>query len=315
MRSILRNEMGFDGVLISDWAAIEEIIYHGYCADKEEAAIRAVEAGVDIDMMTGIYCDNLCRLVREGKIAEELVDEGCMRILELKNKLGLFENPYKDADEEKEKELILCREHRELAREVARKSFVLLKNEEEILPLDKKVKTAFIGPYVNNRNLMGAWSFIGEAKDIATVEEIIKQEKMDENLICCQGSPMLGTDVVLEGFTEATQSACTSEEQETDSIHASVSVKNTGKCVGTETVQLYIPDVAASVVRPVKELKDFRKIMLEPGEEIQVKFEITESQLRFISENDIFESEAGVFEIYIGTDSTTNNKVKFTLEK
>lgn len=136
MRSILRNEMGFDGVLISDWAAIEEIIYHGYCADKEEAAIRAVEAGVDIDMMTGIYCDNLCRLVREGKIAEELVDECCMRILELKNKLGLFENPYKDADEEKEKELILCREHRELAREVARKSFVLLKNEEEILPLD-----------------------------------------------------------------------------------------------------------------------------------------------------------------------------------
>ena len=67
--------------------------------------------------------------------------------------------------------------------------------------------------------------------------------------------------------------------------------------------------------QPVKELKDFRKIMLEPGEEIQVKFEITESQLRFISENDIFESEAGVFEIYIGTDSTTNNKVKFTLEK
>ena len=78
---------------------------------------------------------------------------------------------------------------------------------------------------------------------------------------------------------------------------------------------MYIHDVAASVVRPVKELKDFRKIMLEPGEELQVKFEITESQLRFISENDIFESEAGVFEIYIGTDSTTNNKVKFTLEK
>lgn len=115
MRGILRDEMGFDGVLISDWAAIEETIYHGYCADKEDAAIRAVEAGVDIDMMTGIYCDNLCRLVREGKIPESLVDECCMRILELKNKLGLFENPYKDADEEKEQQLILCKEHRELA--------------------------------------------------------------------------------------------------------------------------------------------------------------------------------------------------------
>ena len=76
------------GVLISDWAAIEEIIYHGYCADREEAAVRSAEAGVDIDMMTGIYCENLCRLVREGKISEDLIDESCMRILELKNKLG-----------------------------------------------------------------------------------------------------------------------------------------------------------------------------------------------------------------------------------
>ena len=130
MRGILRDEMGFDGVLISDWAAIEEIIYHGYCADREEAAVRSAEAGVDIDMMTGIYCENLCRLVREGKISEDLIDESCMRILELKNKLGLFENPYKDADETKEKEVILCKEHRDLAREAARKSFVLLKNGE-----------------------------------------------------------------------------------------------------------------------------------------------------------------------------------------
>lgn len=84
MRDILRDELGFDGVLISDWAAIEEMIYHGYCADKEEAAIRAAKAGVDIDMMTGIYSDNLCRLVKEGKISEDLVDECCMRILELK---------------------------------------------------------------------------------------------------------------------------------------------------------------------------------------------------------------------------------------
>ena len=145
MRGILRDEMGFDGVLISDWAAIEETIYHGYCADKEDAAIRAVEAGVDIDMMTGIYCDNLCRLVREGKIPESLVDECCMRILELKNKLGLFENPYKDADEEKEQQLILCKEHRELAREAARKSFVLLKNEDHFLPAKKGGKIALYG--------------------------------------------------------------------------------------------------------------------------------------------------------------------------
>ena len=92
--------MGFDGVLISDWAAIEEIIYHGYCEDRKEAAVRAAEAGVDIDMMTGIYSENLASLIEEGILDEELVDEAVFRILELKNKLGLFENPYKDAKTE-----------------------------------------------------------------------------------------------------------------------------------------------------------------------------------------------------------------------
>ena len=477
MRGILRDEMGFDGVLISDWAAIEETIYHGYCADKEDAAIRAVEAGVDIDMMTGIYCDNLCRLVREGKIPESLVDECCMRILELKNKLG---------------QLILCKEHRELAREAARKSFVLLKNEEQILPLDKTKKTAFIGPYVNSRNLMGSWSIIGEAKDITTVEETMAVEEAGNNVVCCQGSPMLGAEVILEGFTEENQAIYTPEEEarmleealeaakkadqvvlfigedrlqsgeatsnatiqipqiqqnllervaeineniavvlfsgrpldlrdvqvkakailevwmpgtegagaitdvlygrynptgklpmsfpycvgqvpvhyneyatgrphvegkdkdrfrskyldipnaplypfgyglsyttftvsevsldkdsmkDGESIRAAVTVKNTGTCAGTETIQLYLHDVAASVVRPVKGLKDFRKVTLQPGEETSVKFTITEPQLRFLSENNIFESEAGIFEIFIGTDSTTTNKAKFTLEK
>ena len=103
MRRILREEMGFDGVLISDWAAIEEMIPHGYCADRKEAAVRAIRAGVDIDMMTGIYSEQLAKLVKEGTIPESLVDEACLRILTLKNKLGLFENPFKDADEAKKK--------------------------------------------------------------------------------------------------------------------------------------------------------------------------------------------------------------------
>lgn len=112
MRRILREEMGFDGVLISDWAAIEEMIPHGYCADRKEAAIRAIRAGVDIDMMTGIYSEQLAKLVKEGTIPESLVDEACLRILTLKNKLGLFENPFKDADEAKEKTVIRSEKHR-----------------------------------------------------------------------------------------------------------------------------------------------------------------------------------------------------------
>lgn len=492
MRDILREQMKFDGVLISDWAAIEETIYHGYCADREEAAVRAVEAGVDIDMMTGIYSENLCQMVRDGKIREELIDEACLRILRLKNNLGLFENPYKDADQKKEKEYILCEEHRNLAREAAKKSFVLLKNEEHILPLEQQKKIAFIGPYVDNRNLLGAWSFIADAKDVMTLHEAVQEQYVSENSTFCQGSPMLGADVCLEGFGEQQQQSYTKEQEEhmlqeavqaaeeadivvlaigedrlqsgeatsnaniripevqealldriaevnqnivvvlfsgrpldireinkktkailqvwlpgtegaraiadtlfgkynpsgklpmsfpycvgqvpvhyneystgrphvegkdkdrfrskyldipneplypfgyglsyttfevsdiqlnqtwmdtSGQIEAEVTVKNTGNCTGTETLQLYIHDIAASVVRPVRELKDFKKVTLRPGEEKKVVFTITEEQLLFLTENGIYESEAGEFEIFIGKDSLTDNKASFVLKK
>ena len=100
-----------------------------------------------------------------------------------------------------------------------------------------------------------------------------------------------------------------------DEIKASVTVKNTGDTKGTETVQLYIHDVAASVVRPVKELKDFCKVTLQPGEETEVIFKITEEELRFLTENERVESENGAFEVFIGSDSMTENKAEFVLKK
>ena len=214
MRDILRGEMGFDGVLISDFAAILETVAHRSSKDAADAAKKALEAGVDIDMMTSVYAANLCRLVEEGEVDEHLIDECCLRILELKNKLGLFENPYKDADETKEKEVILCKEHRDLAREAARKSFVLLKNEEKILPLGKEKKIAWIGPYVHSRNLMGAWSFIGDAKDVTNLEEAVKAQADTTNMSFHAGSPMLGSDIRLEGFGEAMEQSTTPEEEE-----------------------------------------------------------------------------------------------------
>ena len=100
-----------------------------------------------------------------------------------------------------------------------------------------------------------------------------------------------------------------------DEIKASVTVKNIGDTKGTETVQLYIHDVAASVVRPVKELKDFCKVTLQPGEETEVIFKITEEELRFLTENERVESENGAFEVFVGSDSTTENKAEFVLKK
>ena len=283
MRGILRDEMGFDGVLISDWAAIEEIIYHGYCADREEAAVRSAEAGVDIDMMTGIYCENLCRLVREGKISEDLIDESCMRILELKNKLGLFENPYKDADETKEKEVILCKEHRALAREAARKSFVLLKNEEKILPLGKEKKIAWVGPYVHSRNLMGAWSFIGDAKDVTNLEEAVKAQADTTNMSFHAGSPMLGSDIRLEGFGEAMEQSHTPEEEEAmllEAVNAAKEAEVVVLAIGEDRLQsgeatsnanIRIPEIQQRLLERVSEVNENVVVVLFNGRPLDLR--------------------------------------------
>lgn len=193
MRDILRGEMGFDGVLISDWAAIEELIYHGYAQDKKEAARLSIEAGVDIDMMTGIYNKELAALIKEGRVREELLDEAVYRILKLKDKLGLFEHPWKDADEELEKKVILCEDHRRLALEAAEKSFVLLKND-GILPLQKEEKVAFIGPFVREKELCGAWSMVGRAEDTLSIEEAAIKLGAGEEWRFARGSMMLGEE-------------------------------------------------------------------------------------------------------------------------
>ncbi len=167
MRKILREEMGFDGVVISDYSAVDEMINHGIAQDSREAAKLAILAGVDIDMVSNAYVKYLAELVREGEVPELLVDQAVMRILKLKNALGLFENPYKDGDVQKEQELFCCEEHRALARTMAAASFVLLKNE-EMLPLQKcGEQLALIGPYVDNVEMYGSWSF--PAKPEATI--------------------------------------------------------------------------------------------------------------------------------------------------
>ncbi len=213
MREVLRKEIGFEGVLISDWSAIEEMISHGYCADRKEAALRAVMAGVDIDMMSGVYAEHLVRLVREGQVAETLIDEAVMRILELKNNLGLFENPYPDSDENEASRLFLCQEHREFARKAARESFVLLKND-GILPLAGEKKTAFIGPYVGSQNLIGSWSLTGDVKDVTTLKKALLEQGPNQDMAFAQGSPMLDEMMDLEGFHERQKENFTPGEQE-----------------------------------------------------------------------------------------------------
>ncbi|MNM02564.1 Periplasmic beta-glucosidase precursor [compost metagenome] len=160
MRGILREEWGFDGVLISDWAAIREMIAHGAAEDDRDAAFKAIQSGVDIEMMTPCYVHHLPGLVREGLVDEVLIDEAVLRILCLKDKLGLFENPYRGADPAKEEAIICCEEHMEVSRRLAEESCVLLKNN-GVLPLGKKQKVALIGPFGDSGDILGFWSWQG----------------------------------------------------------------------------------------------------------------------------------------------------------
>lgn len=485
MRRVLREEMGFGGVLISDYSAVDEMINHGIAEDSREAAKLAILAGVDIDMVSNAYVKYLAELVHQGEVEERLIDEAVMRILKLKNDLGLFENPYKDGAEEREEALLCCEEHRKLAREMAAASFVLLKNE-QMLPFEKECgeKIAFIGPYVDNVEIYGSWSFPAKPERIVTIKNGAKQKKADmlyaqgcyvqdkdkrtrhaimqeyseeqadkllteavevagqaEKVVLCLGEHrdytgeagsraciqipknqmkllkavyqvnknivtvlfsgrplevreiiemskavlmvwMPGTeggnaiadilfgDVMPQGklsmslprsigqvpiyynkyrtgrpnpqgnavgfingyidesifplypfgyglsYTEFDYSQVTLNKEEMskeDIVTAKVTVTNIGKYAGTETVQLYLRDVKGSVIRPLKMLRGVKKVTLHPGEAEEVVFEIKEDMLRFYNIDMEFVSEPGLFQVFIGADSDTENKAEFWL--
>lgn len=174
LRDILRDDMGFDGVVISDYGAVSESITHGSCLDHRDAAKKSITAGCDIDMMSECYLQNLEELVNSGEISEELIDEAVMRILTLKNELGLFENPYKDASVEDERKYCFCEEHQKLSRRAAEESTVLLKNG-GTLPLDTKQKIAVIGKLADSKEITGSWALFVDKSQTVTLKQAIEE--------------------------------------------------------------------------------------------------------------------------------------------
>ena len=167
--TILRQEWGFQGLVLSDWNAIAELFPHGFAADLKEAAERSVLAGVDMDMVADAYHRHLADLVDEGRVPLSVVDEAVRRVLRLKLALGLFERPY--TDESLAGEVILKPAHREKALEVAQKSMVLLRNSDRLLPLDPDLKRiALIGPLADDHHhVLGCWYRIGRDEDTESV--------------------------------------------------------------------------------------------------------------------------------------------------
>jgi beta-glucosidase len=466
LKTVLRDEFGFEGVVVSDYNAVGELIDHGVAADLKDAARLGMLAGIDVDMMSHAYSAHLAELVKEGAVPVEVLDRAVRRVLQLKWQLGLFEKPY--TDETLAKTVILRPDFRALAREMTQKSMVLLKNDGNVLPLaNQGQRLALIGPLADNRtDLLGCWAGQGQPEDVVTVLEGIKaylgeasklvyvpgcsiedasepdftaaleaakaadvvivalgesaamsgeahsraylglpgrqQELLDAlhatgkplvGVLMCgrplaipqmarqvaalllawhggveagnavadllfgkanpsgklsmsfpwtegqipvyyaqknTGRPASGAGVVqfVEEFksrymdvpntplfafgyglsyTSFSYSDLIIETPEVASegtLVASAVVTNTGQRAGDEIVQLYVRDLVGSVTRPVKELKGFQRLSLQPGEARKVRFEIPVKQLGCVGADMRYKVEPGDFKLWLGPAST-----------
>lgn len=475
LRTVLRDEWGWAGVVLSDYEAVRELIPHGVAADLREATRLSILAGLDIDMVADGYADHLAKLVDEGRVPIELVDEAVRRVLGLKIGLGLFERPY--VDEDLADRIILCDDFRDLALQVARESMVLLKNTGGLLPLPAgEQRIALIGPLADNRrDLLGAWAINGRSKDVETVLEGMRTHQDDASLTYLQGCAInsgaapdipaavaaaVAADVVVlvlgesadmsgeahsrvhlglpgrqqelvdalaatgkpliivlmsgrplviprlaeqatallaawhggiragravadllfgaaapsgrltaswpraEGqipvyyahkntgrpateagtrqFAEVFKSVYMDEPNsplfpfgyglgyttfeyrdlhvETPVLGAdgtlivSAQVTNTGARAGVEVVQFYVRDLVGSVTRPVRELKGFRRVALQPGEARTVRFELPARELGFVGLDLAYRVEPGLFKVWIGPDSTRGLEGEFEVQ-
>ncbi len=477
LRDVLKGEWKFDGMVVSDYTGINEMVAHGFAKDDKNAGELAMNAGLDMDMVGGVYMNYLRKSYDEGTVSLADINDACKRILDVKYDLGLFEDPYRYSDEKREKETIYKPEFLEASLDVAKKSMVLLKNSNQVLPLKNNQKIAFVGPLVSDEfNIIGSWAALGDRKGVAvSVKEgvtnflkntsnitfdlgveiqssnkdlmqkaIDNAKKADvivaimgerENmtgeaasqtnidlpgiqkeflaelkklgkpivLVLLNGRPLTiswenqNMDAILEAWYPGTRGGdaiaqtlfgannpngklpmsfprnvgqspiyynhkntgrpylgLSDPEQKyksrytdvdnsplfsfgfglsyttfnysnlkissdkikfNEKLKVSVDVSNTGKFDGEEVVQLYIRDLVGSVTRPVRELKGFQKISLKKGETKNVSFEISSDDLKFYTLDMKYEAEAGQFNVFVGGNSDTNNKVSFELVK
>jgi len=463
-RDILKDKWKFTGFIVSDWGSIGEMIKHGYVKDDYEAALAAARAGNDMDMESRAYINNLAKLVNEKKVPLTVINDAVRRILRKKFELGLFDDPFKFSDSNREKRELNNPEHTKAAVDIAQKSIVLLKNEKNILPLSKEIKKiALIGPLAKSKmDMLGFWATewpdsnyivsqyegiknkignnaqllyakgcsvdgdsksgfaeavavaqdadvvvlsIGERRDMsgeAKSRSNIHLPGVQEDLvkaIYATGKPVvvlinagrpvifnwtadhvpailytwwLGSEAgnaianVLFGdynpsgklpmtfplsegqlpiyynyfntgrpalndkdrfyrsayndlsiypkfafgyglsyttFGYKDLKLSSTKINSSGKIEVSFVLTNTGKYAGAEVVQLYLKDEFASVVRPVKELKDFKKIFLKPGESRTVHFTIDKEKLSFYNQKLDWVAEPGAFNLMIGTAS------------
>ncbi len=456
LQTLLREKLGFNGFVISDANAIRECINHGTAQDEREAAKQALEAGLDMDLGANVYTACLEDMVNKGELAVQYLDAAVRNILRVKFALGLFDHPYADTPEKKR--TALCADHRAAARDAAKRSIVLLKNENRTLPLSKTANIAVVGSVANDRQAMlGTWSFTGSAAAAISLVDALgrrnasfrfvpccsETDPLDEEQLqkalegadivlaalsyqasgeaqsCCHltlpgdqsrmletisrcGKPVVSvlfngrpvavpevvaySDAVLEAWhlgTEAGSAVCdvlfgdynpsgrltatfpnasgecpvyynhpstgrprgaakwTSKYMDSpltplfpfgyglsyttfsygelslriegDCVTATVPVTNDGEMAGEETVQLYIHRRCAQRVRPVRELKGYQKVFLQPGETKEVSMTVTKDELGYYAVDGNWDTGESDFDIWLAHDSTSGSKGEFRL--
>ena len=469
-RDLLTGSWNFNGLTVSDWGSIREMIPHGYVSDLKGAAEKAILAGCDIDMESRAYHIHLKKLVEEGTVSEDYIDDAVRRILFKKFELGLFDNPFLYCDETREKEVVLSEELKNLSREAGAKSIVLLKNDQGSLPLNNPKKIAVIGSLAKSqKDMLGFWANEGIVDEVVTVYEGLKNKYPESDVVYADGYDLatnelhlmdacnaaMQSDVVIVAVGERFENSGEAKSRADINIHPNhqllvkelkktgknvvvllmggrpmifnemtphadailltwwlgteagnaiadvlagdynpsgklpmtfpvhvgqipiyynykntgrpenkeigyscryqdidfepaypfgyglsytdflisepvvkdsvfslktplevcVKVKNTGKYAGKETVQLYIRDLVASLTRPVKELRGFQQVELQPGEEKEISFMLTEKELGFESACKGWTVEPGLFDVMVGNSALNVKKTRVELKQ
>ena len=245
-RDILKDKWKFTGFVVSDWGSIGEMIQHGYAADRNDAALKAILAGSDMDMESRSYTANLAQLVKDGKVPEAIVDDAVRRVLRKKFELGLFDDPYRFSVEQREQSALNNRQHRLAAREVAQKSIVLLKNQNNLLPLKSSYKTiAVIGPLAKSKeDMLGFWNvpWPDNSDVVSLFEGLDRKLAPTSRLVYAKGCDV--TDTSRTGFADAIKVA-----KQADIVIVSVGEKRDMSGEAKSRSDIHLPGIQEDLIK------------------------------------------------------------------
>ncbi|QCK14469.1 beta-glucosidase BglX [Mangrovivirga cuniculi] len=281
LRELLKGEWDYDGVVVSDWNSIGEIVTHGVAADKYEAAVMALNAGSDIDMEATAYIDNLKQAVENGDVEEKDIDDAVRRVLKLKYDLGLFDDPYKYFDTEREEKTLFHEEHLELAYEAALKSIVLLKNENDLLPIkEKELSIGLIGPLMKDKDSpLGNWRGAADKGTAVSLYEGIVKNFPNADIEYAEGVKLsIGPNnffnqVIIEeedksGFAKAIQVA-----KNSDVVIVAMGETAYMSGEGRSRSTLDLPGLQPELLKELKKVNDNIVLVLMNGRPLAISWE------------------------------------------